>query len=128
MVGVSSSLARMAISGSYRYLEDILALTLSRLYTQLDISRTKDLSDGGTGQVDIHSITPEEVLEQANRIFSPYKLSFAAPLSWFAIWKSNKCLFHPQCGEVLIFSIVSERVARSFSSDDLRVHLVGDAA
>lgn len=41
------------------------------------------------GQVDIHSITPDEVLEQANRIFSPYKLKFGAPLSWFAIWKSE---------------------------------------
>ncbi|KAH7036699.1 FAD binding domain-containing protein [Macrophomina phaseolina] len=91
-----------------------------RLYTQLDISHTgaigksrqaKDaaFAEAG-GRVDVHSITPEEVLEQANRIFSPYKLKFAAPLSWFAIWK------------------ISERVARSFSSNDLRVHLVGDAA
>ena len=45
------------------------------------------------GQIHAHSITPEQVLEQANRIFSPYKLKFAAPLSWFAIWKS-KHLFH----------------------------------
>ncbi|KAL4890074.1 FAD binding domain-containing protein [Aspergillus ambiguus] len=91
-----------------------------RLYTQLNVSQTgplaasrqaKDPSFSETGgQVDIHSITPEEVLEQANRIFAPYKLSFAAPLSWFAVWK------------------ISERVARSFSSNDLRVHLVGDAA
>lgn len=42
------------------------------------------------GNVDIHSITPEEVLEQANRIFAPYKLKFGAPLSWFAIWKSKR--------------------------------------
>jgi phenol 2-monooxygenase len=58
----------------------------------------------------VHSITPDEVLAQANRIFAPYKLSFAAPLSWFAVWK------------------ISERVARMFSSPDSRVHLVGDAA
>lgn len=43
------------------------------------------------GRVDVHSITPEEVLEQANRIFSPYKLRFASSLSWFAVWKSMFC-------------------------------------
>ncbi|KAJ5476099.1 hypothetical protein N7475_001828 [Penicillium sp. IBT 31633x] len=91
-----------------------------RLYTQLNISQTGPLAASrqardptfaeSGGQVDIHSVTPEEVLEQANRIFAPYKLSFGAPLSWFAVWK------------------ISERVARSFSSPDQRVHLVGDAA
>ncbi|KAG7118481.1 Aromatic hydroxylase fmpF like protein [Verticillium longisporum] len=91
-----------------------------RLYTQLDISlagpiaasrqaRDPNFIESG-GRVEVHSITPEEVLEQANRIFNPYKLKFAAPLSWFAVWK------------------ISERVARSFSSPDMRVHLVGDAA
>lgn len=44
------------------------------------------------GKIDVHSITPEEVLEQANRIFSPYKLKFGAPLSWFAIWKSKNAM------------------------------------
>ncbi|KAF2821203.1 hypothetical protein CC86DRAFT_359922 [Ophiobolus disseminans] len=91
-----------------------------RLYTQLDVSHTGAISESrqaknqafaeSGGNVDVHSITPDEVLEQANRIFAPYKLKFAAPLSWFAIWK------------------ISERVARSFSSENLRVHLVGDAA
>ncbi|KAL2869076.1 FAD binding domain-containing protein [Aspergillus lucknowensis] len=91
-----------------------------RLYTQLDVSSTGpiaqsrlardiDFQESG-GRVDVHSITADEVLEQANRIFAPYKLKFAAPLSWFAVWK------------------ISERVARSFSSEDLRVHLAGDAA
>ncbi|KAK5631480.1 hypothetical protein RRF57_007194 [Xylaria bambusicola] len=70
-----------------------------RLYTQLDISmagplavsrqaRDPTFNESG-GKIDVHSITPEEVLEQANRIFSPYKLKFGAPLSWFAIWKSK---------------------------------------
>ncbi|KAJ3580048.1 hypothetical protein NPX13_g521 [Xylaria arbuscula] len=91
-----------------------------RLYTQLDVSQTGSLAASrqerdptfreSGGRIDVHSITPEEVLEQANRIFSPYKLKFGAPLSWFAIWK------------------ISERVARSYSSPDHRVHLVGDAA
>ncbi|KAL6711558.1 hypothetical protein ACN47E_004492 [Coniothyrium glycines] len=90
-----------------------------RLYTQLDISHTGPISESrqakesayaeAGGRVDVHSITPDEVLQQANKIFSPYKLKFAAPLSWFAIWK------------------ISERVARSFSSEDQRIHLVGDA-
>ena len=62
------------------------------------------------GRVDVHSITPDEVLAQANKIFAPWTLKFAAPLSWFAVWK------------------VSERVARSFSSPDHRVHIAGDAA
>ncbi|KAF4543313.1 Monooxygenase FAD-binding protein [Lasiodiplodia theobromae] len=62
-----------------------------RLYTQLDVSQTgpiaasrqaKDPSFAEAGgRVDVHSITPEEVLEQANRIFSPYKLRFASSLS-----------------------------------------------
>ncbi|KAL2052330.1 hypothetical protein ABVK25_007489 [Lepraria finkii] len=91
-----------------------------RLYTQLDTSKTgeiaksrqansESLKESG-GRVDVNSITAEEVLEQANKIFAPYTLKFAAPLSWFAVWK------------------ISERVARSFSSKDNRVHLVGDAA
>ena len=62
-----------------------------RLYTQLDVSQTGSLAASrqerdpafreSGGRIDVHSITPEEVLEQANRIFSPYKLKFGAPLS-----------------------------------------------
>ncbi|KAF2199799.1 FAD binding domain-containing protein [Delitschia confertaspora ATCC 74209] len=91
-----------------------------RLYTQLDVSSTGPIAQSrlardvnfqeSGGRVDVHSITPEEVLEQANKIFAPYTLKFASTLSWFAVWK------------------ISERVARSFSSNDLRVHLAGDAA
>lgn len=47
------------------------------------------------GKIDIHTITPEEVLAQANKIFSPYKVKFGAPLSWFAIWKSIDPGKHP---------------------------------
>ncbi|KAK4244017.1 FAD binding domain-containing protein [Corynascus novoguineensis] len=91
-----------------------------RLYTQLDVSQTGPISASrqardpsfaeSGGKVEVHSITPDEVLEQANKVFAPYKLKFGAPLSWFAIWK------------------ISERVARSYSSPDMRVHLAGDAA
>lgn len=76
-----------------------LRLIVIRLYTQLDLSMTGSLAasrqakdpmfNEAGGKIDVHSITPEEVLEQANRIFSPYKLKFGAPLSWFAIWKSK---------------------------------------
>ena len=62
------------------------------------------------GVVDVHSITPEEVLEQARKVFHPWKLEMVAPLSWFAVWK------------------ISERIARSFSAPNQRVHLAGDAA
>ncbi|MCJ1479557.1 hypothetical protein MMC13_008243 [Lambiella insularis] len=85
----------------------------TRLYTQLSAGRVQELAEEhreSIGRVDAHSITAEEVLEQTNKIFAPYKMSFASPLSWFAVWK------------------ISERVARSFSSPDLRVHLGGDAA
>jgi len=52
--------------------------------------KAKDASFAESGgKVDTSSITAEEVLEQANRIFAPYKLKFAAPLSWFAVWKST---------------------------------------
>ena len=92
-----------------------------RLYTQLDTSTTGPIAQSrqsknnaefqeSGGHVDAHSVTADEVLQQANKIFSPYKLKFASPLSWFTVWK------------------ISERVARSFSSADCRVHLAGDAA
>lgn len=60
-----------------------------RLYTQIDQNRVVNrdkLAEGGA--MDIGSITPEEVLAQANRIFAPFTIKFASPLSWFAIWKS----------------------------------------
>jgi phenol 2-monooxygenase len=91
-----------------------------RLYTQLSrqlierVQKEKHEKDPtfkeAGGRIDVHSITPDEVLEQANKIFSPFTVKFASPLTWYAIWK------------------VSERVAESFSSPDLRVHLAGDAA
>lgn len=40
-------------------------------------------------KVDDHALTVEDVLDQTNKIFAPYKLSFAAPMSWFAVWKSE---------------------------------------
>jgi phenol 2-monooxygenase (NADPH) len=72
---------------------------VTRLYTQLDISSTGPIAQSRQGKsqafqeegghVESSSITAEEVLEQANRIFAPYKLKFASSLSWFAVWKSE---------------------------------------
>ncbi|CEL03820.1 hypothetical protein ASPCAL04962 [Aspergillus calidoustus] len=70
----------------------------------------KNASSVGQTRIDDHGITPEEALEQLNKIMSPWKIEFASPMSWFSVWKVN------------------ERVARHFSSPDLRVHLGGDAA
>ena len=61
-----------------------------RLYTQIDPKRVVNkerLMEGG--QMDMGTITPEEVLAQANRIFAPFTIKFASALSWFAIWKSK---------------------------------------
>ena len=61
-----------------------------RLYTQIDPKRVinkERLMEGG--QMDMGTITPEEVLAQANRIFAPFTIKFASALSWFAIWKSE---------------------------------------
>ncbi|KAK4145921.1 FAD binding domain-containing protein [Dichotomopilus funicola] len=121
---VGSDGASSGVRKSLRIPFDGRALThtflLLRLYTQLDVSHTGPISASrqakdpnfaeSGGKVEVHSITPEEVLEQANKIFAPYTLKFAAPLSWFAIWR------------------ISERVARTYSSPDMRVHLAGDAA
>ena len=60
-----------------------------RLYTKVDAEKVKDLVKdrcGSGGRVDILSTTAEEVLEQANKVFTPYRVSFASPLRWFAVW------------------------------------------
>ncbi|KAL5333163.1 FAD binding domain-containing protein [Aspergillus crustosus] len=70
----------------------------------------RNASSVGETRIDDHGITPEEALDQLRKIIAPYKIDFASPISWFSVWKVN------------------ERVARHFSSPDLRVHLGGDAA
>ncbi|RYO89438.1 hypothetical protein DL766_006783 [Monosporascus sp. MC13-8B] len=71
--------------------------------------RQKKSSVGETEIYD-HGITPEEAMEQLNKIMAPWKVEFAGPMSWFAVWRVN------------------ERVARYFSTPDQRVHIGGDAA
>ncbi|KAL5361513.1 FAD binding domain-containing protein [Aspergillus floccosus] len=92
----------------------------TRFYTQINGEKARKLqanrqarrnaSTVGETRIDDHGITPDEVLEQLNKIIAPHKVEFASPMSWFSVWR------------------VSERVARQFSSSDLRVHLGGDAA
>ncbi|EAU35437.1 conserved hypothetical protein [Aspergillus terreus NIH2624] len=92
----------------------------TRFYTQINGEKARKLqanrqarrnaSTVGETRIDDHGITPDEVLEQLNKIIAPHKVEFASPMSWFSVWR------------------VSERVARHFSSPDLRVHLGGDAA
>ncbi|KAF2004770.1 FAD binding domain-containing protein [Amniculicola lignicola CBS 123094] len=91
----------------------------TRIYTQITGDKARKLQERrrarrnafavGETRIDDHEITPEEVLEQTNLIMAPYKIEFASQLSWFAVWKVN------------------ERVARTFSSPDQRVHIGGDA-
>ena len=69
-----------------------------RIYTKLSAERVQELAEDRRevgGRVDVHSITAEEVLEQTNKVFAPYKVKFAAPLSWFAVWKSRSFLLVP---------------------------------
>ena len=72
-----------------------------RIYTKLSAERVQELAEDhreAGGRVDIHSVTAEEVLEQTNKVFTPYKVEFAAPLSWFAVWKSESFLVPPEGG------------------------------
>ncbi|RDW93184.1 uncharacterized protein DSM5745_00506 [Aspergillus mulundensis] len=92
----------------------------TRFYVQVNGERARKLQENrkarrnasavGETRIDDHTITPAEVLEQLNKIIAPYTVEFDSPMGWFSVWR------------------VSERVARSFSTPDLRVHLGGDAA
>ncbi|BCS28307.1 uncharacterized protein APUU_61355S [Aspergillus puulaauensis] len=82
--------------------------TARRLRESRDARR--NASGVGDTRIDDHGIAPDEALEQLRKIMAPWTIEFASPISWFSVWKVN------------------ERVARHFSSPDLRVHLGGDAA
>ena len=72
--------------------------TNNSLYTQIDAKRAKELAEShghissiqANGRINDHSLTAEEVLEQTNRIFAPFTLKFASPISWFAVWRSTQ--------------------------------------
>ncbi|KAL3476631.1 FAD binding domain-containing protein [Aspergillus californicus] len=92
----------------------------TRFYVQISGEMARKLQDRrrarrnasavGETRIDDHGVIPEEALAQLNKIMAPWTIEFASPISWFSVWKVN------------------ERVARRFSSKDLRVHLGGDAA
>ena len=50
--------------------------------------RGENQSTVGDTQITDHGITPDEALEQLNKIISPWKVEYASTLSWFAVWKS----------------------------------------
>ncbi|RDW68754.1 uncharacterized protein DSM5745_08514 [Aspergillus mulundensis] len=95
--------------GFTRFYIQVNGETARRLHQRRD-SRRNNASSVGTMRIDDHGITPDEALDQLRNIIAPWKIDFASPISWFSVWKVN------------------ERVARHFSSPDLRVHLGGDAA
>ncbi|KAL4794243.1 FAD binding domain-containing protein [Aspergillus venezuelensis] len=94
--------------GYTRFYVQINEETARRLQEKREIRR--NTSSVGETRIDDHGITPEEALDQLRKIMDPWTVEFASPISWFSVWKVN------------------ERVARHFSSPDLRVHLGGDAA
>lgn len=49
-------------------------------------------------------------------------------ISWFAVWKGEFVSSKTPDRITAHKNLVSERVARNFSSPDLRVHIGGDAA
>ncbi len=84
---------RIPFDSSLRGLDNFIDLGY-RIYTRLSPERVKELAEDrreAGGRVDVHSITPEELLVQTNKVFAPYTVRFAAPLSWFAIWKGWFC-------------------------------------
>ncbi|KAL4925216.1 FAD binding domain-containing protein [Aspergillus undulatus] len=94
--------------GYTRFYVQVNEETARRLRANREIRR--NASAVGDTRIDDHGITPEEALEQLRKIIDPWTIEFASPISWFSVWRVN------------------ERVARRFSSPDLRVHLGGDAA
>ena len=102
MVDVLLFLGKVDTRGSHSIRPWFLRLRFSdilghRIYTRLSPERVKELAEDrreAGGRVDVHSITPEELLEQTNKVFAPYTVRFAGPLSWFAIWKGWSC---PTC-------------------------------
>lgn len=96
--------------GMTRFYVQIRGEQASRIAAARRRHREKNSSAVGDTQIHDHGITPAEALEQLNRIMAPWRVDFAGPMSWFAVWRVN------------------ERVARYFSSPDQRVHIGGDAA
>ena len=95
--------------GMTRFYVQIRGEEAARIAAARRRSREKSSAVGDT-QIHDHGITPDEALQQLNRIMAPWRVDFTGPMSWFAVWRVN------------------ERVARYFSTPDQRVHIGGDAA
>ncbi|KAG9200841.1 hypothetical protein G6514_006549 [Epicoccum nigrum] len=71
----------------------------TRFYTQITGEKARQLSaarssrrnasDVGATRIDDHGITADEVLEQLNKIMTPWKVEFASAMSWFAVWRGQ---------------------------------------
>lgn len=78
---------------------------LVRLYIQL--TTTENIADSGGAKADRSKINPQVILESAQRIMSPYKLSYRK-LDWWTAYQ------------------IGQRVGTNFSAHE-RVFLAGDA-
>ncbi|KAG8781922.1 hypothetical protein FRC12_021403 [Ceratobasidium sp. 428] len=76
---------------------------LVRLYVQI-----AEIELGGTGRMDRSKMTPEKIMEVAQRSFKPFRLEFPQKLDWWTIY------------------IIGQRVASNFSAQE-RVFIAGDA-
>lgn len=117
MVAALSFLVKMVIRGEFYWpvFYTMTPLVLipdlyDSIYTQISGEKAKFLqsqraranaSAVGETRIYNHGITPDEVLEMTNKIFAPYTVEFASPLSWFAMWKGERSL--PQSLSYWIF-------------------------
>ena len=44
----------------------------------------------GETRIHDHGISPDEVLEQLNKIITPYTVEFVSAISWFSVWKGRR--------------------------------------
>ncbi|KAK3369737.1 FAD binding domain-containing protein [Lasiosphaeria ovina] len=96
--------------GHTRFYVQITGETAAKIAAARKNLKNGNRSTVGETQVHNHTITPEEALQHLNKIIAPWTVEFASAMSWFAVWRVN------------------ERVARSYSTPDQRVHIGGDAA
>ncbi len=76
--------------GHTRFYVQITGDKAARIAAARRRNREKNSSVGDTEIYD-HGITPEEAIEQLNRIMAPWKVEFAGPMSWFAVWRGACC-------------------------------------
>lgn len=78
--------------GLTRFYVQITGEKAARIAAARRRHREKNSSVGDTEIYD-HGITPEEAIEQLNKIMAPWMVEFAGPMGWFAVWRgSSLCL------------------------------------